>query len=954
MKTIKNKIILSITIGLLSMSIFGQDVREVYQKTVNDIFSNIPSEKITTGIQIERAPAIVDMFRYEVACKEKDTCNVRKWKQMYLQLNMAHLDSRKFNYDNRIVETDYLKNAKTNDIPIGIIFYDYNRINPYAFQNGLLSIDTVRGMFQDLSGLRGTPLETVTCFAASPMVDILKEGFYSFYIDPALFISNKTQSFDEFSIDFGDGRGFVSLPVNGRASANFERSGEYIITLKAVQKNVTYLSYSFVYVPKNQPLLRAAGANSERTPDILKKIITLGVNGIEAEYGIWYRCNHDNTIHKPFLIVSGFDPSDDIRVREENESDKDDKLYLYHVANKDGFLDRLRENGYDIIAWRSNESVKAIGDNALNLVELIKKINNEKTSNNELVVAGASMGGLVARYALTYMEKPNVDDHQTRLFISLDSPQNGANVPLGFQHMVSALNADLQGISLAVADLQKAEQQILGCAAAKQMLLYHHKGTSGATAKCDNLRTTYSNDLATIGNFPKKCQSIAISMGSGIGTGQGFSAGQTLLKKNPSVIDYAFLMSSAFIIMLAEGISGGIIPPGTSALISGSNLLLELEVSAVPNQSSKTIYRHEIKLKPCYKVLVPKPCPILLLCPQLETVCFDAATLYSRTTTVNNTNPIDNAPGSKKGFHNLVDFDKDGYSDLLNLLGVITKDPNNDCFIPAYSALGLSVSPHTHIKNYLNAHPNVEKINHNFYRNNNKTTVSPFDYLYIEDSNMYHIAKPDNSSALTSSMVTMMNDFLIPNQLNLDNRTINSSQSVAYEAENITVNGNFIVNSGGRLDMKANQITLKPGFQAKSGSTAHLEVNTSWICPAGSLRSVSIFPLSSLDVDLKEIIETEIEIPKEELDHLIVAPEIKNEVHLFPNPVEDILNMQILNKIEGEIKITIIDITGQTVYLQSIINDGDNAIDCSQFNSGVYLVNITFKDSVQTIKIIKK
>jgi hypothetical protein len=84
-----------------------------------------------------------------------------------------------------------------------------------------------------------------------------------------------------------------------------------------------------------------------------------------------------------------------------------------------------------------------------------------------------------------------------------------------------------------------------------------------------------------------------------------------------------------------------------------------------------------------------------------------------------------------------------------------------------------------------------------------------------------------------------------------------------------------------------------------------------------------------------------------------MVKEEENEIRVFPNPVDNILNLKILNNIEGEIKITIIGINGQTVYSQLVINNGDNAIDCSKFRSGVYLVHITFIDSVRTIKIIK-
>ena len=99
MKTTAIKTFIAVLMGFLFMPTYGQEVREAYLKTMDKIFSGIPVEKVTTGILIERAPSFVNMFRYEKEYEEiVDTCNVHKWKQMVLQLNMAHLDSSKFNY----------------------------------------------------------------------------------------------------------------------------------------------------------------------------------------------------------------------------------------------------------------------------------------------------------------------------------------------------------------------------------------------------------------------------------------------------------------------------------------------------------------------------------------------------------------------------------------------------------------------------------------------------------------------------------------------------------------------------------------------------------------------------------------------------------------------------------------------------------------------------------------
>ena len=100
--------------------------------------------------------------------------------------------------------------------------------------------------------------------------------------------------------------------------------------------------------------------------------------------------------------------------------------------------DILRLEGYDIVILNApvyttdgkliDGGADYIQRNALVLVELINFLNAEKVGDEELVVLGPSMGGLIARYGLSYMEQNSIE-HETRLYISFDSPHRGANIP---------------------------------------------------------------------------------------------------------------------------------------------------------------------------------------------------------------------------------------------------------------------------------------------------------------------------------------------------------------------------------------------------------------------------------------------------------------------------------------------------------------------------------------------
>ena len=922
-------------LAMVFMQVISTRAQSDYHKQIDQIFE-IPAGKIPSGILIDRSPELLDMNGYNPVNKPIiDTCHLFQWMCIYYRLYASYLNKDEFNYDLNVAN-QYLSIFKPemDKIPLGIIYFNYDKLKKNAVERRLLQVDTLNQKVRDLSGV-GTPTEAATCFAFSPMADTIPAGTHHFYIDPTLFVSNKISMFNELYIDFDDGRGFVRVLLNETVSVSYSELGNKTLKLKAIWDKETLIAFAGLYVSENKIVL--APPVPVPVPDYGPKIYTS--SGIDAVYGIWYRCNHNSKIHKPILIVSGFDPNDKNRIGSEESGN--DKVFLYHVANKDGFLDRLRELGYDIIIYRSANSTKSIIPNAMNLVNFIKtKINDVKTSDNELIVIGVSMGGLVCRYALTYMEQPsNTYDHKTKLFISMDSPQNGANVPLGFQYMAKYLNIDVDG---KIEMLKKAVDDMLDSDAAKEMLIYHHTNTSNLTARCATNRTTFLNNLSFIGNFPKKCTTMALSMGSGNGTGQGFLPGSTLIKKQTSDIVSGIYFGLDNILWLLG------IPSMAGYFLSQFGW--EIEVKAVPNQTKCVVYREDLYHKLIGPKVISNPNG-----PEIVSVSTLFPTPMHRIEEVNNTHPLDNAPGSAQGFHNLKALGLEGLAKTLADMEILVIDSHYDCLIPSYSALGMSVPPQTNIKSYLNTSSGVIKINENFFYNTNKS-VSLFDYLYIENKNVDHIYDDNKVSVLTPQMLAALDDMISSKKLFLENKTIVSGQSVAYEAaESITASNNYIVESGGKAEMKAPKINLKQGFHAKNGSTVRLKTDASWICPPGSIQSVSFFPLSNLTWE--EVQEpqsfSQIYTPEEELLQPAI-PKIENRITVFPNPVENILNLKIENRIEGEMKITIVDFKGQVVHSQMIMNDFDNAVNCSQFISGVYFVIIESKDSTQTFKIIKK
>lgn len=149
----------------------------------------------------------------------------------------------------------------------------------------------------------------------------------------------------------------------------------------------------------------------------------------------------------------------------------------------------LRDQGYDIIIldfprnlettsittpfgiyqYKYNRPTGAdfIQRNAFVLVTLIEKINQTLVANGsteKLVVVGPSMGGLISRYALKWMEN-NSKNHNTRLWISFDAPHKGANIAIGDQFFLDFFAEKAGNVGS-----RNARDTQINSAAAKQML----------------------------------------------------------------------------------------------------------------------------------------------------------------------------------------------------------------------------------------------------------------------------------------------------------------------------------------------------------------------------------------------------------------------------------------------------------------------------------------------------
>lgn len=278
-------------------------------------------------------------------------------------------------------------------------------------------------------------------------------------------------------------------------SATYTSKGEKSIAVRFKLKNKEFISYSVlkvVTIDEEQPTMiwnlgdnsTSKSASSEKRLGGGKAIIYAGCDGV---------------LDKPVIIVEGFDPL--------NENSAADIRGKY----VDGAIERtFRNNGFDVIYLDFFEGGGDIRNNALAVRELIQAVNQEKIGNNDVIVIGESMGGVVARYAIRNLMEMQGRTHNVSHFISFDAPHLGANVPVGLQRLFRIVEeVDVRELFNIEASSIREGNAYLNSKAAKQLLLRHE----GKYPHPDH--TALQNTLASIG-FPQQggIRNICITNGA--------------------------------------------------------------------------------------------------------------------------------------------------------------------------------------------------------------------------------------------------------------------------------------------------------------------------------------------------------------------------------------------------------------------------------------------------------
>lgn len=519
----KNLFLMCILFSMLSFTGFAQIVLKSenkladslsYRENFDYVIKKFDKSKFATNILYDRVVPLANLLNYSPLIP-KDTSNYTHFIQAYYEMFLASFNNTNMKLFTEI-KTEVLNKNALGVIPIGIVDYAFNYVDSNAFKNGDIEIENKQLKIK--KGNFGFIKKSEAC-VFSLLAEKLKLGENIITFDNMFVFSNSTVSIISLELNFGKENGSFVFRLGDTKNVNIVKSGtttlSYSLTLSNGQK---YSGYSKIEVEGSNMLKSAAVSASNINP-----CETLSIQSAEAysDYAgvsktgvadvfVYYSDCALKTLQRPVIICDGFDPSD---VRKGQD--------IYDMMNKAPYFlaDNLRANGFDVIIVNFPVGADYIVRNAYVMIDVIKWVNQRKTTKLKNIVIGPSMGGLVTRYALAKMEKDGFN-HQTALWVSFDSPQQGANIAIGDQYFL-----DFFGRVVNNAGANEGLAKI-NTPAAKQMLIDHYsKPWNNEAPECSWYRNSFNSELISNGvsgskGYPLQLRKISLINGSGIGTKQ--------------------------------------------------------------------------------------------------------------------------------------------------------------------------------------------------------------------------------------------------------------------------------------------------------------------------------------------------------------------------------------------------------------------------------------------------
>ena len=586
-------------------------------------------------------------------------------------------------------------------------------------------------------------------------------------------------------------------------------------------------------------------------------------------------------------------------------------------------LNQLYDNGFDIVYVDFHIGQNYIEHHASCLKQALEYIHEELVehgSNEKMVVCGASMGGLVSRFAIRALELEGKMGWVSK-FISFDSPQLGANINIGLQSLMRDMPHSMNSVEETYNKITSpAALQMLKASIKKPFWTNPH--LAGPAPE----RTTFLS-RPEMSTWPTSCKLIAITNGSRTGTLQ----------------------------------NDGTSYPGDDLMRAGNPA--GLTIRALRENSLGWILDYDQTLLACV--------------PEFGIIGDPRNLMYSPIS-------YDVIAGSYRNdlfaandqWLSLPWFNISGICSWILQPQDYAK---KYCFIPTYSAAGLK----TFESNYTGASSSEYQTN-DLFRGQSRIwdpfhTISYFDVVYAPNQNQSHVEITDQNIGWLMEEVVGKPELLFQKELvfNGDYRAsghikagnfvakygpsctvteavANSVTNIAgpYGSETmINVCGPVVVPNNGNVEFVSQySISLEPGFETQSGAQFIARIEQVEPCPGRySANDASDEQGSAwLEAYLNSFQESKRVKPKPNSPELMFS--------ISPNPADQTITISGIKPTQNPMRYQIINILGTTVLEESFGNSDQNLpevrIETANLPNGTYVLRVSDGQEAKTQKVI--
>lgn len=695
----------------------GKEIDTTFNTKMNFIFGNLDKSHVPFGLLKDYAMEFTNLQAYDGSNMADSTLlNKALLSEIYNTLYTAIVTPAASAAlpNPGITDSIWYNKRRPGQVALSGLYFKYAYLDANALNTNKIVVNNGQYFDSYISGVYQNPYLTTQTIGFAPATEVYMGKSFNILLADSLWLSNSKNQVDHIEIDAGDGLGYRTLTPNVQLLINYADTGLKVWNFKLyLTDNSVLQSHSRLQVIADDygqndmanyinsasgtsgfpsfPSFPASGPGSGVVParptpgatyrfyNVTSQDTYLGIPG-KGYVTLKLAPGHIG-IQKPLIIMEGFD--DGKLTTPDNPTGK------YSLTNfnnsitfgKSGNLEALltgSTQSYDIIFVDYDDGTDYIQRNACMLKEVIRWVNNQKQlsgSTEHNVVLGLSMGGLVSRYALKTMENAG-ENHDTRLFICHDSPQQGANVPTGLQFAVNHftnlyLRSGVGFLAYHLFGIMPALFRTGSRPASLQMTLNYIDPNDNLN---NSVHNAWQTELTNLG-YPANSRNVVISNGSECAKLQDVTQGGELFLVDGEV---KTSLLTELLIGTSNVFTGLAVATGQPALLlgilPGSNKLnLHFQASAANTMGGNQVYNGNMTFTKKLLWLLPI-----------------TVTMTSRSRNAPSVLNYDYFPG---GISHSDPINSTSANTWFYNYNITIHGPVDFCFIPTPSALDISASP---------------------------------------------------------------------------------------------------------------------------------------------------------------------------------------------------------------------------------------------------------------------